>query len=148
MVTEKRSSTWSEAAKLVRKELKEAFKNTFPDTKFSVRTKAFSMGTSMDIDWTDGPRTTAVQEIVGKYQYGHFDGMTDCYESSNRQDFPQVKYVMTQRSMSDETRDRLKKYIATKFGIDMDNEKAVFEEFRAYPRDIIYREFNTGYYSE
>jgi glyceraldehyde-3-phosphate dehydrogenase/erythrose-4-phosphate dehydrogenase len=89
----------AQAATEIRKELK----LKFPGFKFSVRSSNFSMGNSVDIDWTDGPTTEQVDAIVDKYQYGHFDGSIDMYEYSNkREDIPQAKFVQTQRSMSAE----------------------------------------------
>lgn len=69
----------TEAAKGIRAELKTAF----PGVKFSVRTKYFSMGNSIDVSWAFGPTTKAVDAIIGKYAYGRFDGMTD---SSSHED--------------------------------------------------------------
>lgn len=88
------------AAKAIRKELKEKF----PGVKFSVRSSNFSMGNSVDIAYDtvlhgeqdgDGKAPASeVWKVANKYQYGHFDGMTDSYEYSNRHDdLPQAKYV-------------------------------------------------------
>lgn len=63
----------TEAAAMIRKDLKAAF----PDAKFSVRTKKYSGGSSIDIDWTDGPTGAAVEAIAKRYNGRHFDGMTD-----------------------------------------------------------------------
>ena len=42
-----------------------------------------------------------INPIVKKYQYGTFDGMTDCYNNDNISDnLPQAKYVSTSRSAS------------------------------------------------
>ena len=65
----------TEAAKRVRVELK----HHFPNTKFRVRTSYFSMGNSIDVSWDLGPTTRQVDAIIGKYQEGSFDGMTDSY---------------------------------------------------------------------
>lgn len=101
-------------AKAIRQELKK----TFPDTKFRVTSKSFSGGDSVDIDWTDGVDENQVDLIVGKYQYGHFDGMIDLYEYSNhRDDIPQSKYIMTQRSLSDELVMNCAKVIAKYYDI-------------------------------
>lgn len=87
-------STQAQAAKAIRQELKKAF----PNTKFSVTSESYSMGNSVHVYWTDRESEAEVNEIVKKYQYGNFDGMTDSYEFSNkRQDIPQVQFVMTQR---------------------------------------------------
>lgn len=91
-------SSHARCAKEIRAELKEKF----PDVKFSVRSESFSMGNAVDIEWQDGPSEEAVREVVGKYQYGHFDGMIDLYEYSNqRDDITQVKYVQVNRKISD-----------------------------------------------
>lgn len=83
-----------EAAAAIRKELKQ----TFPGTKFSVVTRR---GGAIDIEWVDGVHDSLVEKVVSKYEYGSFNGMTDCYEYSNsRSDIPQVKYVFTKRIIS------------------------------------------------
>lgn len=91
------------AAKNIRAELREAF----PNTKFSVRSSRFSGGNAIDIDWVDGPTTEPVNQLVGKYKAGEFDGMTDCYDykRSNERGFNDshgsAKYVHTRRDYSD-----------------------------------------------
>lgn len=93
----KELSLVAQAAKAIRRELKKAF----PKTKFSVTSKSYSMGNSVQVDWTDGPDTEAVNSIIKKYQYGHFDGMTDSYEfSNNRNDIPQAMFVTASRHIS------------------------------------------------
>lgn len=83
--------------------IKEELKAAYPHIKFSVKSESFSMGDSVHVNWTDGPTSEEVNDIIKKYQYGHFDGMTDMYESTNRRnDIPQSKYVSGSRSISDE----------------------------------------------
>ncbi|MGP8070856.1 MAG: LPD29 domain-containing protein [Candidatus Bathyarchaeia archaeon] len=53
----------TEAAKLLRKELRKKF----PSVKFSVRIERFSMGESIDVRWLDGPATVVVDAIVDQY---------------------------------------------------------------------------------
>lgn len=65
----------TEASKRIRVELKAKW----PMVKFSVRTEYYSMGNSINISWDLGPTTRQVDAVVGKYQVGTFDGMTDCY---------------------------------------------------------------------
>ncbi len=80
-------------------------KNEFPGIKFSVRSENFSGGNSVDIDWTDGPRTSDVDAVCRQYQYGYFDGMTDCYEYRDiAKDLgcPGAKYVHSHRTLTDE----------------------------------------------
>lgn len=79
------------AAKAIRKELKEKI----PGVKFQVRSQQFSMGNSVDVYWNgEGSTSEEISGVISKFQEGHFDGMTDYYEMSNRRDdLPQVKFV-------------------------------------------------------
>ena len=63
--------------KLIRKVLRESF----PDIKFSVRGKSYSMGASTDIGWTDGPNEEQVNALISVFKGGYFDGMID-YQGS------------------------------------------------------------------
>lgn len=63
----------AETAKLVRKALKAAF----PGVKFSVRSSRFSMGTAIDVSYTDDLEWREVENVIGVFQGGRFDGMTD-----------------------------------------------------------------------
>lgn len=65
--------TVTDTAKLIRK----ALRSEFPSVKFSVRSSKYSMGASIDISWTDGPTSQAVDRIAKLYQGATFDGMTD-----------------------------------------------------------------------
>ena len=76
----------------------------FPGVDFSVKSKSFSMGDDVNVDWTDGPTTEEVTRISGKYQSGSFDGMTDCYNYDDSVEHAAVsivlgcsKYVMENR---------------------------------------------------
>jgi hypothetical protein len=60
-------------AKLVRAALKKAF----PKTKFSVRSDVYAGGASIDVSWTDGPCTKAVEPVAQQFHGGKFDGMID-----------------------------------------------------------------------
>ena len=63
----------AETAKLARAALKCAF----PGVKFSVRSKTYSGGASIDVGWTDGPTTKMVEAVAKQFQGGDFDGMID-----------------------------------------------------------------------
>jgi len=107
-MNEKQKSSQALCAKAIREELKQAFPNWYAFeryvktyTKFSVRGGGYS--STVNIFWTDGPTTSQVEEITEKYQYGHFDGMIDCYEFSNkRNDIPQAKFVFAKREYSED----------------------------------------------
>lgn len=87
-------------AKNLRKELTRAFSGV----TFSVTSDSYSGGNSIDVKWTDGPTTEAVERIAKRYERGSFDGMTDCYNYDHSNVWPDVfggaKYVMCSRSVS------------------------------------------------
>jgi len=77
----------------------------YPKVKFSVTSDTFSMGDSVDIRWTDGPTSDAVNAITKQYQYGDFDSMNDIYNYSGVDSAlgcDGAKYVSCHRSVSDE----------------------------------------------
>jgi ribonucleotide monophosphatase NagD (HAD superfamily) len=83
--------------------LKSELERAFPGISFSVKSKGFSMGSDISVYWTDGPTVKQVNEISGKYQQGHFDGMTDSY-NYNHEAFTGIfggaKYVFENREQS------------------------------------------------
>ena len=87
---------------LCAKEVRKILKAEFPTTKFRVISENFSMGNAVDVNWTDGPTSESVDNKIGYFQYGQFDGMIDLYEMSNRRDdIPQTKYLQTNRHLSE-----------------------------------------------
>lgn len=118
-------SSHAAAAKLIRKDLAKAF----PSVKFSVRSESFSMGDAVRIEWLDGPIYSTVDELVKKYQYGHFNGMEDMYENSNTiEGLPQVKFVTTSRRMSEATKEAIKTELGE--AVDQyDHENLVYRTF-------------------
>lgn len=103
-MTTKQISPHAAAAKMIKQELKKLF----PTIKFSVKSDSFSGGDSVDISWENGPTDDQVSDVTSKYQYGHFDGMTDSYDHSNRRkDIPQSKYVHTSRDITDDISERV-----------------------------------------
>ena len=136
------------AAQAIRQDLKKAF----PSVKFRVRSDSFSMGNSVDVSWTDGPTRSDVDRIIGRYQYGHFDGMQDLYEYSNRRDdLPQAKYVSGSRSMSDNVRAELLAYVAERF-FEPEDREGVTENTRMpngmwWVQEQVWREFNERSYT-
>lgn len=90
-------SPHAKAASLLRQELKKEF----PRTKFSIRSQSYAGGSSIHIEWVNGPTSSRVDSIADKYSYGRFDPMTDSYDMTNViDDLPQVKYVQTRREIS------------------------------------------------
>lgn len=69
-----------DTAKLIRKALKESF----PGVKFSVRSEKYAGGSSVHVNWTDGPNEKQVNAVAKVFEGSYFDGMTD-YKGSLRQ---------------------------------------------------------------
>ena len=63
----------TDTAKIIRSTLKKQF----PGVKFAVRSEKYSMGASIHISWTDGPREKEVNAITDGFQGASFDGMND-----------------------------------------------------------------------
>lgn len=96
----------SERAKETAKKIRIELKKNFPGTKFSVTSSTFSMGSSVDVSWTDLPKQKEVDAILNKFQSGSFDGMQDMYISGayeyQGQLYHGAKYVSGQRELSEE----------------------------------------------
>jgi hypothetical protein len=129
-------TTAAEAAKAIKAELKKVY----PNVKFSVRSDNFAGGNSVDIDYTDGPKIEEIEAITDKYQYGHFNGMIDLYEYSNRRsDIPQAKFVTVSRSMSETTKQTLIEKLSKIWqGF---NYEGYVESAGLYGYNVIYSEF-------
>jgi hypothetical protein len=65
----------TEVAGLIRNELKH-----FTDIKFSVRSKSYSGGSSIRIEWTDGPTVKEVEAIAGHFHGATFNSCEDLTE--------------------------------------------------------------------
>jgi len=79
MTTATNYLTVTETAKLVRLTLAKHF----PSCKFSTRSSKYSMGASIHISWTDGPRAKEVDEFVKGFEGKSFDGMNDLASYQN-----------------------------------------------------------------
>lgn len=123
MAMSKRYLSCAETAKLVRQALKEAF----PKTKFSVRSNNYSGGASIDVTWTDGPFTQAVESVAKRFEGATFDGMIDLksYHSSyigTEQGLEEVRFgadfVFCRRIHSETLTKRAEAYITFRQKID------------------------------
>lgn len=63
----------ADTAKCVRVALADAF----PGVRFSVRSKVYSGGSSINVRWTDGPSSRDVDDVIGVFAGKDFDGMID-----------------------------------------------------------------------
>ncbi len=98
-----KKSSHALAAANIRKELKA----NFPDVKFSVKSKSYSMGSSIDVCWVDGVTTAQVDAIIEKYQYAGVMDMDDHVPTKKGFDhsYGDAKYVFSNRSYSDEAKE-------------------------------------------
>lgn len=114
---------------LAAKKIKEILKKEYANLDFSVRSRNFANGSSVDIDWIDGVPTKEIESFANQFQYGHFDGMTDCYEYSNSREFPQAKFVMCHRSISKEKQETIREQLAKKMDIENADYAVIPKEF-------------------
>jgi hypothetical protein len=80
----------AQVAKILKKKAKEM------GLVATAKSSNFSMGNSVTIKVTEGTDANfkKFKEYSNQYQYGHFDGMTDMYEISNRiEGMAQTKYL-------------------------------------------------------
>jgi hypothetical protein len=83
--------------------LRRLLTTTWPGVKFSVRSRSYSGGCSIDVEWTDGPACELVDEMAGRFEGGSFDGMTDSYTHRRTpwtELFGDADYVHTRRQLS------------------------------------------------
>lgn len=77
--------------------IKNELKAKFPGTVFSVKSDTYSMGNSVNVRFTGTKENIGiykeVKAIAENYKAGHFDGMTDSYEYTNRTEGPTAKYI-------------------------------------------------------
>lgn len=102
-------------------------KGAFPTTKFSVRTPRYSMASSVEISWTDGPTAGAVDSLIGCLRDGTFNGMTDGFDYNTGADrFVIVngqtyrtgcRYVSTSRTTSPELARKAAQQVAAYYGV-------------------------------
>ena len=69
----RRHISTTETAKLIRAALKHAF----PGVKFSVRSKKYSGGSSINVDWIDGPTAQEAEKVYKRFEGASFDGIND-----------------------------------------------------------------------
>ena len=118
---------------------KAILKKAFPKTKFSVRGKKYSGGSSITAYWTDGPTSKQVKALIGHLEGASFDGMQDLKtyndpDTAIQKDGTVVHitygndYMFTSRDLSqhDELKAQCLDYIRTHCAIDG---QAPYEKF-------------------
>ena len=133
-------------AALASKQIKKALKVAFPTTKFSVISDNYSMGDSINVNWTDGPTTKQVEEYTNQHKDGHFDGMIDLYEyRDNPENIPRTKYLFTNREMSENVMHNLIAAHNASFceenQIPVDDLNVYLPWASCYTREYLWREF-------
>lgn len=111
------TSSHAAAAAQIRAEMKRH------GVKGRVRSSRYAGGTSVRVELDDPLPATIrkVEQFASRFQYGHFDGMTDSYDYSNHDDdLPQVKFVFVDAVYSPETRAEADK-IANDWGVPTSN---------------------------
>lgn len=110
----------ADTAKLVRK----ALKANFPGIKFSVRSRSYAGGASIDVEWTDGPTSKAVDAITNQFRGADFDGMYDL--KTYRQNFLDgeevhfgADYIPSRRNLSRTFVETIARQFCKRFGIPM-----------------------------
>lgn len=73
----------AEVAKLMRRQLKLAFPQ-LPARFWSVRIDRYAGGSSVAVNWTDGPTEDQVKKITHAFGSARFEGMSDCSYSSDQ----------------------------------------------------------------
>ena len=107
-------ATTRKSTSLLKKLLKDKF-----NIKATVRSEFYSMGCSLNVEYTLGVEEDVVSDLLKKLQYGGFDGMTD---SSYRLDnegivvdgfqLEEFKHVFVRQNISDELKYRLTQMIS------------------------------------
>lgn len=143
----KQISNHAAAAKLIRAELK----------KNGVNGKVRATASSIYVTLIDVTPTVAdqVRAYASQYQYGRYDGMTDCYEMSNsRKDIPQVQFVIVQVEFSDSVKAAAWAFACDYYGLDdapEDHKKAGsyrFEDRGIYGDSLIWEQLTSKRHPE
>jgi hypothetical protein len=66
------------------KEIRRTLKKQFPLTKFSVRSKSYSMGSSIRVSWLDGPTKKEVEAIAQSKKQVSYDSCGEILSGGNQ----------------------------------------------------------------
>lgn len=114
----------------------------------SAKSESFSLGDSVRIRMENQPPAVfrKIEKHAKQYQYGHFDGMSDMYEYSNKDSsIPQSKYVFVDNDYSDEVKQKAWDFIRARFaGGDAAPQKlrdcnGAFQFHGEWPDTFVYR---------
>lgn len=95
-------------ATVLAQHIRKTLKGAFPKTIFRVRSKYYSMGSSVYVSWTDGPTDRMVDRLLSQFRGISFNGSDDSTHYNtitiDGQIFKAGSYVSTSRELSDEAR--------------------------------------------
>lgn len=106
----------------------------------SIRYRSFSMGDAVDVDAVDlfASERESMKQLLAKYQYGHFDGMIDLYEISNRRDdVRQAKFVHLHVTYSDVFEKAITRYLEKVWKVTDD--KTCQDKMHCWLNDAVWR---------
>ena len=118
----------NEKASDTAKKVRQVLKFWLPGTKFSVNTSTYSGGSSISVEYTDGPRFELVKSLVSQLTSAGFDGIQDfkTYHKYqwNGQAFSGADYIFVSRNVSNKIKEAKMEEICKRFGIEYDKENA------------------------
>lgn len=108
-----------ETAKLIRASLK----REFPGVPFSVRSKTYTGGSSIDVEYENGPAVDKVEKVAKQFEGATFNGMEDIKEyHKSMLNGEEVRFgadfVHVVRNLSQELRERIAQYLARCYGVE------------------------------
>lgn len=124
------------AAKNMRAELAAAF----PGVRFAVKSRRYAGGNAIDVYWEDGPVAEQVDEIVGKYAGGNFDGSQDLYTYSDSpwpKAFGSARYVFTNRRNSHAAIASALRTVGARWGRDLEEAGVALPSVADWDRGIV-----------
>jgi hypothetical protein len=113
----------------------------------------YSMGSSVRVEVEDLPpaKMAELKAYAGQFQYGHFNGMEDIYEYSNRQDLPQAKFVFVENRISEGLKQCIYDYMKSSYAgmegspaNEKDARSYFNQDFNAFASDLIWKLFRGG----
>lgn len=126
----------AQVAKLIKADLKKM------GLACRVSSSNFAGGNAVDVYLEDicPESMEKLQARFAKYEYGKFDGMTDCYEYSNvRKDIPQTKFLFIHNNKSAKMKVFLAAYIEKFCGVKNDEE--CFNKYDRWMDQLIHQTF-------
>ena len=89
-------------AALAAGQIKRILTGVYGNNKFSVKSKSYSGGDHVRVEYTDLVPAHFVEGLISMYEYGSFDSYNDIYVCNNViRAIPQTKYHFVERSISE-----------------------------------------------